>query len=89
MADHSGGYMLNEVIGLLEREQIFEFLGKERSSQLLLEITRLAERRYDCRSYDILEGHTDKLAFCYLCLTLTDDLIDGRCKECRKYLVDE
>ena len=93
MSNHDGGRMLNRVIGLLEQEKVFKFLGKERSRQLMRDIIHLAERRHDCNSYEILEGYEVKFGLCRCCVTPNDDLIHGHCPDCREeneyYPLDE
>jgi hypothetical protein len=53
MSNHSGSYMLNEILELMEQEQIFGWLGKEKTQSLVRNITNTACRKYDCNSGEI------------------------------------
>lgn len=75
--------MLNRVLTLLDRERVFDLLGKEASQRLVVEIVKMARWQYDCNEGEILEGH-ERLGLCYGCLLAVDDLEDGLCVECRK-----
>ena len=83
MSNHSGSYMLNRVLTLLNREHVFDLLGKEASQRLVADIVNMAGEQYDCNSSEILDGHEVRLGLCYGCLSATDDLEDGLCVECR------
>lgn len=83
MSNHSGSYMLNEVITILRREHCFDHLDKEKKQNLIEEIVRLARYKDDCNSGEILEGHTDYFQICYCCLAKTNDLESGLCVKCR------
>jgi hypothetical protein len=41
MSNHSGSYMLNDVLHMLEKRSVFELLGKEQSYELILEIIKM------------------------------------------------
>ena len=83
MSNHSGSYMLNEVITILIREHCFDHLDKEKKQNLIEEIVQLARYEDDCNSGEILEGHTDYFKICYCCLAKTNDLESGLCVKCR------
>jgi len=85
MSNHSGSYMLNEVIEKLDKYEVFQRLGKEKSQQLVIEIVRLARRQYDCNSGEILDGHSELLHICYQCVQAAEVLDgEGVCPDCRK-----
>jgi hypothetical protein len=75
--------MLNEIIGLLDHKQVFDFLGLEKSQEFLREMIHLATREYDCNAGEILEGYTNRFQLCYCCSSATTDLEEGLCPKCR------
>ena len=83
MSNHSGSYMLNEVITILKREHCFDHLDQEEKQNLIEEIVKLARYEDDCNPGEILEGHTDYFKICYFCLAKTNDLESGLCVKCR------
>ena len=36
MSNHSGSYMLNEILQMLEKNKFFEFMGKEKTHEFFL-----------------------------------------------------
>jgi len=82
MSNHAGSYLLNEVLQLLERRGVFDFLGKEGAQELVLEIVRLSGR-YDCNPGEILDGVGERLAICPWCMSPRADLVEGICRRCR------
>lgn len=83
MSNHSGSYMLNDVIKLLEREKVFETLGREKTQRLVSDIVKMS-RNYDCNAGEILHGVGERLGLCYYCLNAATDLEDGLCPDCRE-----
>ncbi|MDB9310183.1 hypothetical protein PN471_16390 [Aphanizomenon sp. CS-733/32] len=83
MSNHSGSYMLNEVITILKREHCFDHLDQEERQNLIEEIVKLARYEDDCNPGEILEGHTDYFQICSCCLAKTNDLESGLCVKCR------
>ena len=83
MSNHSGSYMLNELITILIREHCFDHLAREKKQNLIEEIVNLARYEDDCNPGEILEGHTDYFQICYGCLAKTNDLESGLCLKCR------
>ncbi len=84
MSDHTGSYMLNDIIQMLRDEQVFNLIGLEKSQQLITKLVKIATKDYDCNRGEILEGHTDYLSICYCCLAITTDLESGLCLSCRR-----
>jgi hypothetical protein len=83
MSNHSGSYMLNDIIQLLNDQQVLNIIGLQKSQQVITQIVEIASRDYDCNPGEILEGHTDYLNLCYCCLSITADLESGLCRNCR------
>jgi hypothetical protein len=82
MSNHSGSYMLNDVLRTAKDMNIFESIGKEKSHEFALEIIKIG-RHYDCNNGEILENIGAELEICYCCLKETDELDDyGLCKKC-------
>jgi hypothetical protein len=84
MSNHEGSYLLNEVIGILDGAKVFELLGKEKSQELVLRITRRGTSRHDCNAYEILEGYEERLGICHVCVAPAKEIEDGVCVACRK-----
>lgn len=82
MSDHSGSRMLNNVLEILSREQVFSTLEKTTTQKLIREIVTMASRQYDCNPGEILEGQSQKFNLCYYCLTDADNLQNGLCEKC-------
>ena len=84
MSNHSGSYMLNEIIKrLLEESNVFNLLGREKTQQLVLDIIGISFD-YDCNPGEILEGLGERLGICYYCLKPAENFEDGVCANCRK-----
>ena len=80
MSNHGGRYMLNHVLNILDKESIFEHLGRERTQNLALKILDLSFD-YDCSPGEILEGIGDRVSVCYMCRNRSDEFIDNVCKK--------
>jgi hypothetical protein len=83
MGNHSGGYMLNEVIGILEEAQVFQWLGEDPTRALLLKLVDIGQD-YGCSNGEILEGYGERFKMCYCCLCATSDLEEDLCARCRR-----
>jgi len=84
MSNHDGGYLLNEVLLLLEREGVFRILGREKVRQVIRKIVKKAVYDYDCNNGEILDGIGTRLKICYSCLKEATNLSEGLCKKCDK-----
>jgi hypothetical protein len=83
MANHGGSYMLREILDLLEREKVFEFLGKEKTHHFLQTVVRRSIYGYDCVAREILNGFSSRFGLCEACYQAHDDLKGGLCPGCR------
>jgi hypothetical protein len=81
MSNHSGSYMLNEVLKLLEKELVFEFWGQVKTQNLVRAIARIGYD-YDCNSGEILEQIGARIGLCYCCCEPTAEFCDGLCQNC-------
>jgi hypothetical protein len=82
MSNHAGSYLLCEVLELLDREQVFDQLGRPKAQRLVADIVRLAQKGYDCNSGEILEGHAERLGLCSCCLSPEEPIQKGLCPRC-------
>lgn len=84
MSNHSGSYMVNDLLKLMDQEHLFEDLGMEKTQSLIRRFVGIAQA-YDCNGGEILENLTDRFQPCYCCLanTQAQDLNDGLYPRCR------
>ena len=83
MSNHSGSYMLNEVLYTAKNSGIFEAIGKEKARKFVLALIDIGEN-YDCNNGEILEEIGKELGLCYCCLSEAEDInYGGLCKKCR------
>lgn len=83
MSNHTGSYMLNEVLLLLEEYDFFSNLTQEEILKFAHEIVTIG-CRYDCNNGEIFDEIGKRLNYCYACAELATNLDEyGVCKECR------
>ena len=83
MSNHSGSYMLNEILKKLDEKSVFALLGKEETQALVQEIISISHA-YDCNSGEILEDMAERVGVCSYCLESADEFNDGVCQRCYK-----
>lgn len=82
MSNHSGGYMLNEVICKAKEMGILDTIGKEKSQEFVLTLIKIG-KNYDCNDGEIIEDMGAEFGICNYCLKPTDNLNEeGLCKDC-------
>lgn len=81
MSNHSGSYMLNDILKVLDKKSVFNFLGKEKTHALIIEILNISYQ-YDCNPGEILENIGPKIGVCYYCTKSAEEFHDGICKSC-------
>ena len=82
MSNHSGNYMLNNVLTILQDDHdFFSKIGKEEAYLFVKKIIKVGNR-YDCNSGEILEDIGLKLGVCYGCIKQADLNEDGYCGDC-------
>ncbi|WP_141699109.1 hypothetical protein [Candidatus Thiosymbion oneisti] len=86
MSNHSGSYMLNDVLNTLQRYSVFDALGKEKTQAMVIEIIKMSQQ-YDYNPGEILENMDERLGICHFCLSPADEFHDGICKKCHERLV--
>ncbi|MEE4359370.1 MAG: hypothetical protein V2I97_23060 [Desulfococcaceae bacterium] len=82
MSNHGGSYMLNAVLELLEENDIFKMIGKDKTLELIKGIIKISHRE-DCNTGEILEDIGERLGICYYCLNYAENLEYGLCPECQ------
>ena len=86
MANHGGSYMVREILDLLEREKVFEFLSREKTHHFLQTVVRRAVYGYDCVAREILKGFGSRFGLCDSCYRACEDLRFGLCPDCQSLL---
>ena len=81
MSNHSGSYMLNSLLVMLERKSFFSKIGPARAAEFVSEILDLAFS-YDGNSGEVLDGIGERLGICYQCCRRSDELEYGVCASC-------
>lgn len=82
MSNHSGSYMLNEVLSTAKDMGIFDAIGKEKAQEFALKVAKIG-RRYDCNNGEIFEYIAREVGICCCCLKETYELdYIGLCKDC-------
>ncbi|MFM8330220.1 MAG: hypothetical protein ACKN9T_00865 [Candidatus Methylumidiphilus sp.] len=81
MSNHGGSYMLNDTLKILDQYSVYEFLGREKTLELVNAILKLSQE-HDCNTGEILEDIGERLGICSSCLRPTDEFQDGVCQQC-------
>lgn len=82
MSNHSGSYMINSIIKMLEQEAVFEHLGKDISQTIVLNILKIADN-YDCNPGEILDEIGERLGICFYCQQVAEKFGSGGvCQSC-------
>ncbi|ADQ40212.1 hypothetical protein Calkr_0677 [Caldicellulosiruptor acetigenus I77R1B] len=85
MSNHSGSYMLNDVLYKLDELGVFKVLGEDKTLEFVQWLCEYTEEEYDTNPGEILDGIGAKLKICYSCLERKEDVNEyGLCKECRE-----
>ena len=82
MSNHSGSFMLNSLLVMLERDSFFSKIGPARTEEFVSDILGLAFS-YDGNSDEVLDGIGERLGICYQCCRRSDELEYGVCVSCR------
>lgn len=81
MSNHSGSYMLRDVLALLEKRGFFANQEPEAIQQFLNEVLKIGDG-HDCNHGEILDGIGERIGVCYGCVKLAE-LDHGLCQSCR------
>ena len=82
MSNHSGSYLLNSMLAMLERESYFSEIGLHKTQQFVAHVVGLV-REYDGNPGEVLAGIGERLGICYDCIQQSDELDYGLCTACR------
>ena len=83
MSNHDGSYMLNTVLFLLKEQNVFDYLGKEKTLKFLNRIRDIGWDN-DCNNGEILDKIGEQLGVCYTCWEYGGNLEYGICEKCRE-----
>lgn len=81
MSNHSGSYILNNVLLLLETYGFFEQLDQQKTEDFIDEILQIGHYN-DCNNGEILEGIGERVGFCYCCQEMAEEFVGDICKNC-------
>ena len=81
MSNHSGSYMLNEILQSPELQSVFQTIGAEKTQSIVLKILQISNY-YDCNAGEILNEIGEQLGVCYHCQQAANNFIDGVCQNC-------
>ena len=81
MSNHSGSYMLNEVLLLLEDHGFFETLNSNDMVKFIHKVVAIGYD-YDCNNGEILDAIGERIGICYSCLEHAKEFKDGVCLKC-------
>ena len=84
MSNHSGSYMLNSLLTMIERESFFSDFGPEKTAEFMFHIRRLV-LDHDGNSGEVLDGIGERLGICFECFRQNEELHNGRCSSCRNW----
>lgn len=79
MSNHTGSYMINDILKTLEKISVFEILGREKSRSLVLDILEISTQ-YDCNPGEVLQDIGEKIGICYHCQSAAEEFHDDICK---------
>ncbi len=83
MSNHSGSYMLNDVLRKLDEFGTFKLLGEDKTTEFIRWLCKYTYQEYDTNPGEILYGLGEKFKVCYMCLQKKDDVDkDSICSEC-------
>ena len=83
MSNHSGSYLLNDVLNALRQRGVFELLGVHATRRLVRDVLIIGEED-DCNSGEILDGLGKVVGICGYCERDADDIDDeDLCAQCQ------
>ena len=84
MSNHSGSYMLNSLLTMIERESFFSDIGPAKTAEFMSHIYGLV-LDHDGNPGEVLDGIGERLGICFQCFQQSDELHDGECSSCRDW----
>jgi|WetSurMetagenome_2_1015567.scaffolds.fasta_scaffold209565_2 hypothetical protein len=83
MSNHSGSYMLNDILCLLEKNGFFADNSRKKNIKIFDEIWNIGFN-YDCNSGEVFEEIGQRMGYCYCCRRSAKKLVTGLCSKCRE-----
>lgn len=83
MSNHSGSYMLNEVLHRLHEIGFVKKFGKQQAQQFAFDLIKRAYRYYDCNPGEILNKLGTVYGVCACCMQPAAKILDDWCLQCR------
>lgn len=86
MSNHSGSYLLNNVLRALDDQEydFFKGIGKDKTLAFITLVIKIGDYE-DCNRGEILDEIGEKLGICYGCLNYAEDIEDnGICPKCNE-----
>lgn len=87
MSNHSGSYLLQNALEIMEELGFFKNVTIEQIRDLCQKLSVMASCEYDCNPGEIMETMSKKYGICYCCWELitkseADKDFNGMCKKC-------
>jgi hypothetical protein len=82
MSNHGGGYLLNDVLRLMDEHLVFQALAENRRREVVREVVDLACEEHGCDPGEILDGLGQRFGICSCCLEPAEELVDDLCRAC-------
>jgi hypothetical protein len=94
MSNHSGSYLIQGVLEIIEELGFFENIEKQKISSLCKKISLMAMLNYDCNPGEIMDKMSPKYGICYHCWGVVsvkekNDDFHGFCRKCNETCTKE
>ena len=94
MSNHSGSYLIQDVLTIIEELGFFENIEKQKISNLCKKIASMAMGHYDCNPSEIMGKMSPKYGICYHCWDVVSDNeknydFHGFCSKCNETCAKE
>lgn len=82
MSNHSGSYMLNDVLSLMLKQGIWDKLSKDQRQNFMEGIIKITDG-YDGNAGEVVDGIAEALGYCYWCECIVPAVYeDSLCSKC-------
>lgn len=94
MSNHSGSYLIQDVLAIIEELGFFENIEKQKISNLCKKIASMAMGHYDCNPSKTMGKMSQKYGICYHCWDVVSDNkknydFHGFCSKCNETCAKE
>ena len=94
MSNHSGSYLIQDVLTVIEELGFFKNIEKQRISNLCKKIALMAMCNYDCNPGEMMDKISPKYGICYHCWDVVSDNeknddFHGFCRKCNETCTKE